>query len=220
MAWLRGKWWKWMPVGAGALALWVGIDLAIPVHNDIRRFDGAAVGHLEADMWRSYYEHRPLRLLRQMHELLEKQFGLPYWRAWLGAFRATRAAVVFQRGHNRGEYLLAMGDLDRYYGLIRRASTEDFDVSRVAALELEWWIVHRERASHPPDDLATALAGLQAAMYNQPPSDFAEHAKARADAMLIRDSSAANGATSEADWRRIEELLVRSWRSAERAVAR
>ncbi len=220
MAQFRGKWWKWMLAAAGALALWAAIDLRMPVHHDIRRFDGAEVGHLEAGMWRSYYEHRPVRLLGQMHELLEKQFGLPYWRAWLGAFRATRAAVVFQRGHNRGEYLLAIDDLGSYYGVIRRASTEDFDIARVAALELEWWIVHRERASHAPGDLANALADLQAAIYKQHASDFAEHAKARADAMVIRDSSAERGSTSEADWRRIDALLVESWTSAERAVAR
>lgn len=126
-----------------------------------------------------------------MHELLRKQFGLPYWRAWGAAFQATRAAVVFQRGHDRADYLMALPGLERYYGTIRRSSVEAFDSHRVASLELEWWIIHRERDRHPPGDLDCALAELQAAIYAQSMTDFAEHARARAEAMAIRDSAGA-----------------------------
>jgi hypothetical protein len=85
---------------------------------------------------------------------------------------------------------------------------------------LEWWIIHRERAQHPPGDLVDALAALQAEIYQRPAASFAIHAQARADAMLIRDAKAESGGVTEADWRRIAELLDRSWVSLEETVRR
>jgi hypothetical protein len=90
-----------------------------------------------------------------------------------------------------------------YYGLIRRASATPFDVQRVAELELEWWIVHRQRDRHAPGDLERALAEQQAAIYGRPAAEFQRHARLRAQAMLVRDAGG--------DWGRIAELLDRSW---------
>jgi len=59
-------------------------------------------------------------------------------------------------------------------------SEKPFDVARVAQLELEWWIVHRQRAQHQGGDLAMALAELQAAIYQLPVESFSEHARLRA----------------------------------------
>ena len=85
-----------------------------------------------------------------------------------------------------------------------------FDVDRVGRLELEWWIVHRERDRHPAGDLDHALAELQSAIYSRPDAAFAEHARRRAEAMLIRDAGG--------DWGRIAELLDNSWVSLHTAV--
>ncbi len=79
--------------------------------------------------------------------------------------------------------------------------------------ELEWWIIHRERAQHKPGDLEASLADLQSLIYQQPAARFEEHAKARAEAMLLRDAS-----PSEPDWRRIGQLLDGSWMSLQRSV--
>jgi hypothetical protein len=122
------------------------------------RFDGHEVGRLETEMWRSYYGHQPVRLYLQMAELLRRQYHLPFWRACIGAYRASRSAVVFQRGHNRAEYEMALPDLVDYYAIIRRSSDVGFPVRTAARLELEWWIVHRERASHASGDLEQSLA--------------------------------------------------------------
>jgi hypothetical protein len=88
--------------------------------------------------------------------------------------------VVFQRGHNRAEYELALPLLVDYYSIIRRSSDVPFSVETAARLDLE-----------------QALAALQAAIYQRPEDLFREHAKARADAMLRRDSAAENGSVSE-----------------------
>jgi len=42
-------------------------------------------------------------------------------------------------------------------------------------LELEWWIIHRERERHEPGDLARALAELQAEVYQLPVERLLEH---------------------------------------------
>jgi hypothetical protein len=203
-----------------AVLLWIGWDLAVPSRHDLRDFDPAKVARLETAMWRSYYTRRPAALFMQLSEALRGQYGMPFWRSGLAALYAARAAVTFQKGHNRSEYARALPDLERYYGLIRRGSKSPFDVAGAAGQELEWWIVHRERAGRPAGDLERALAELQAGVYGRPAGDFSEHARARAEAMSIRDSTAAGGGTGEKDWMRIRALLESSWGSLHAAVRR
>ncbi len=201
-----------------ALALWIALDLAVPVHGNLRRFDPHVVARLETEMWRSYYEHRPLRLFRELATLLRTEYHLPLWRSYLGAYHAARGAIVFQRGHSHAGYLQALPEIRLFYRLIRRSSDIPFDVDQVSRLELEWWIVHREAAMHPPDDLERVLAELQAAVYREPAGRFREHAGARAEAMRVRDARAAAGRVAEDDWRRIGNLLDASWTSLFTAV--
>ena len=169
-------------------------------------------------MWRSYYEHQPVRLYLQLVELLRKQYQLPFWRASVGGYHAARAAVVFQRGHSRAEYEQALPDLVAYYALIRRSSDIAFSVESVARSELEWWIIHRERARHADGDLERSLAALQAAIYQRPESFFRDHARARAEAMLLRDAAAEQSGVSEQQWKRIASLLDHSWVSLQAAI--
>lgn len=200
------------------LAVWIAHDLTDSTRHDPRDLDGREVARLETAMWRSYYEHHPVRLFLELTRTLRSQFHLPFWRSTLGAYHAARAAVIFQRGRFRGDYRRALPDLDSYYVLIRRSSTIAFDPGSAASLELEWWIVHRERARHTPADLERALAQLQSEIYRLPEARFTEHAHARAEAMLLRDARAESGSLSEADWQRIAALLDISWTSLRYAV--
>ena len=94
----------------------------------------------------------------------------------------------------------------------------DFDVYKTAQLELEWWIIHRQRAQHEPGDLARALAELQAEIYRMPVDRLMEHGRLRAEAMTIRDTKAEQGGVTEEDWAKIDELLKQSWTSLAQAV--
>jgi hypothetical protein len=201
----------------GALA-YAAVDLFAPRTTSLRQFDAAEIGRLETAMWRSYYDKERLLLFRQLAETLRTQYGLPYLRSNAVAFRAAKAAFVFKEGKGRGDYEKALPDLVRYYAAIREVSDAPFDVEKAAKLELEWWIIHRERQRHPRADLDRLLADLPATLYNLPAEKFAEHARLRAEAMLIRDDRAEAGGVSEADWRRIDELLRASWQSLHRAV--
>ncbi|HYN85054.1 MAG TPA: hypothetical protein VER32_07375 [Pyrinomonadaceae bacterium] len=205
-------------VVAASVAAWVAHDLYAPRRTELRRFDPDEVARLETEMWRSYYARERVRLFRQLSELLRTQYRLPLWRSNRVAYHAARAAFVFKDGRSRADYERALPDLRAFYTSIRDVSDVEFDVERASRLELEWWIVHRERARRPPEDLTRTLAELAAELYRVPPEKLSEHARLRADAMKVRDEAAARGGVSEQDWQRIGDLLRRSWQSLHRAV--
>jgi hypothetical protein len=196
-----------------ALLVYTAFDLLAPRSSRMRAFNPDEVGRLETAMWRSYYDKQQVRLYNQMTELLRSQYNLPFIRSNAVAYQAARAAFVFKGGHSRQEYEKALPYLVSFYASIRKVSDIPFDVDRAAQLELEWWIVHRERDKHPAGDLARALAALSSELYQQPADRFSEHAQLRAEAMTIRDTKAEAGRVSEADWAKIDELLHASWRS-------
>ena len=214
----RRRWMKYSAVLIIALLAWAAYDLAAPRRTSLREFDPDEVARLETAMWRSYYSRRRVKLFGEMAELLRTQYRLPLLRSNAVAFRAAKAAFVFKDGHSRTDYERALPDLVNFYQSIRAVSDTDFDVERAAQLELEWWIVHRERRAHSTEDLPRALADLQAEIFRTPAERFAEHARLRAEAMTIRDDRADAGGVAEEDWRRIDELLHQSWRSLHAAV--
>lgn len=201
------------------LAIWIVTDFAVPRRSSLIHFDGQRVGKLETEMWRSYYGHQPVSLFAELVQLLREQYHVAFWRAGLGAYEAARAAVVFQRGRNRAEYELALPNLVNFYSIIRRDSDIAFSVTRAARLELERWIIHRERTQHSLGDLERSLAALQSEIYQRQESLFTAHAHARAEAMLLRDARAEAGGVSEQDWSRIHTLLDLSWVSLRTTAA-
>lgn len=200
------------------LGIWIAFDLLAPHKANIREFDADEIARLDTAMWRSYYSRQRLRMFSELGEVLGKQYGLRFWRRQLVAFYAAKSAFIFKDGKERADYEKALPDLEKFYASIGDASTTDFDVRRAAALELEWWIVHRERARFQEGDLANALANAAAALYNEPPEKLLEYGRLRAEAMKIRDARAEAGGVAEEDWRKIDELLHESWRSLHRAV--
>lgn len=200
------------------LAAWIAFDIYTPHKIDIREFDADEVARLDTAMWRSYYSRERLQMYSELTELLEKQYKMRFWRRQLVAFYAAQAAFVFKDGKERTDYEKALPDLEKFYAEIRDVSTTDFDVKRAAALELEWWIVHRQRKQYKEGDLARALAQTAAEIYKMPTENFIEHGNLRAEAMEIRDTKAESGSVTEEDWQKIDELLHASWRSLHKAV--
>lgn len=197
---------------------WIAFDLYTPHKVDIRDFDADEVARLDTAMWRSYYSRERLKLYGQLTELLEKQYKLCFWRRQLIAYYAAKATFVFKDGKSREDYEKALPDLEKFYAEIRDISTTDFDVKKAAKLELEWWIVHRQRKQYREGDLARALAETAAEVYKIPAENLMEHGDLRAKAMEIRDTKAESGGVSEEDWQKIDELLHESWRSLHKAV--
>ena len=201
-----------------AIVAWVLYDLYAPRTAHLREFDPDEVARLETSMWRSYYEKRRVRLFFELGELLRTQYNMPLVRSNVVAYYAAKAAFVFKRGKQRSDYEKALPDIVNFYQSIRRMSDTPFDVNRAARLELEWWIIHRERAKHAPGDLEKALAELQSEIYGLSVDRFLEHGRKRAEAMTIRDTKAETGGVTEGDWTKIDSLLHESWHSLTRAI--
>jgi hypothetical protein len=193
-------------------------DLYFPRTTRMREFDPDEVARLETAMWRSYYDKERVQLFNELAELLRTQYHMPLVRSNRVAYYAANAAFVFKQGKERTDYEKALPDLVKFYAEVRKLSDIPFDVDRAARLELEWWIIHRQRAQHPPGDLEKALAELQAELYRVPVDRLMEHGRLRAEAMTIRDTKADKGGVTEEDWARINELLKQSWRSLAAAV--
>ena len=201
-----------------AAVAWVGFDLYGPRTSHLRDFDSDEVARLETAMWRSYYDKQQVRLFNQATELLRTQYNMPLVRSNRVAYHAAKAAFIFKDGKQRSDYERALPELIDFYQAVREVSDAPFDVDRAAHLELEWWIIHRERARHPAGDLDRALAELQAEIYRVPVEKLMEHGRLRAQAMRIRDTKAEQGGVKEEDWARIRDLLRESWRSLGKAV--
>jgi hypothetical protein len=210
----------WIAIVLTAILLGVGFDLFGPLRVDLRRFDPDDVARLDTVMWRSYYDRKPLALFFQLADLMRRQFHFPPLRSHVVAASAAKAAFVFKDGHDRGEYERALPDLIRYYEAIRAISSTPFDVERTARAELEWWIVHRQRARQAPGNLERSLAIAAGELYRKPAAVMAGYARERREAMDIRDRGAVRGGVTEAEWANIEEHLRASWRSLHDAVRR
>ena len=193
-------------------------DLFWPRTTHMREFDPDEVARLETAMWRSYYEKQRVRLFNQMTELLRSQYHMTPVKSNLVAYYAANAAFVFKEGKKRSDYEKALPDLIKFYSAVRKMSDIPFDVDRAAQLELEWWIIHRQRVQHAPGDLDRALAALQAELYRVPVDRVMEHGRLRAEAMTIRDTKAETTGVTEEDWAKINELLRESWRSLKTAA--
>ncbi|MDX6290028.1 MAG: hypothetical protein QOH42_1827 [Blastocatellia bacterium] len=193
-------------------------DLYYPRTTQMREFNPDEVARLETAMWRSYYDKQRLQLFNQLAELLRLQYGLSQLKSNQVAYYGANAAFVFKQGQQRSDYEKALPDLLKFYGAIRKMSDIPFDVDRAARLELDWWIIHRQRDQHAPGDLAKALAELQAEIYHVPVDRVLEHGRLRAEAMTVRDTQAEKGGVTEADWARINELLKESWGALAKAV--
>lgn len=197
---------------------WLAFDLYGPRQHSLKDFDPKVVARLETDMWRSYYAKERVKLFRQLAELMRSQYGMPFATSNAVAYQAAQAAFVFKEGKKREDYEKALPALVKFYQAIHDGADVNFDVEKAAKLELEWWIIHRQRNKYSLEDLNKSLAELPAEVYRVSADRLMEHARLRQEAMTIRDKRAEAGGVSEADWKKIEELLLASWQSLHTAV--
>ncbi len=212
--------WRWTALTVLVVLMgYAAADLFWPLHRDLSRFDPIATGTLETKMWRSYYERQHVSLFLELAQALRTQYRFSWLRSYVGAYYGASAAFTFKDGKARSDYEKALPALQTYFSLIHNTGNRDFDVARTTKLELEWWIVHRQREHYPPGALANACAQAAASLYMVSASSTLEHGQLRAQAMLLRDSREAAGSVTDADWATIESLLHRSYLSLEHVVS-
>lgn len=200
------------------LVLWISLDLFRSQKANLREFDPEKVAVLDCQMWRSYYEKKPLQLFWQLAELTRTQAHAPFWRSFLLAYYASKAAFVFKDGKNRTDYAKALPGLVKYYEHLYLLSDTPFDIDKTAKMELEWWIVRREREKHPPAEWADLQANVAAQLYGLPARQFGEYARLRTEAMLYRDLK--GDEISEVDWQKVQLTLIESWQNLRRNLTK
>lgn len=177
------------------------------------RFDPQRVAELEAAGWRAYYERSWLRLFWLTAALAREQFRIPLPFALVGASYIARAAKVFAPlAHDD---VPVRADLARFYRIVRRWSGLRFDPDEVAELELRYWDVHRRLSGRPDKtEFIEAMVALHSTTFGLAPDAARESAERRVAANTIVDTITARTSTDvPADWRRLEEQLVRCYRS-------
>ncbi len=203
---------------AAIIVVYVLGDLFLPLNRDLRSFDPAEMARLETAMWKSYYDRHPVRIYFELAEMLRTQFHFPFLRSYVGAYYAARAAFVFKDHANDEDLDRAENLLVSYFSLIHKTGNINFDVYEASALELRWWVVHRQREIYSEGELGNACAEAAAAVYQIPSASAMEHGMGRAQAMTIRDTKSKEGGVREEDWQRIEELLLKCYGSLREAV--
>lgn len=193
------------------LIMWIAIDLFIPLKRNINKINAEETARIDAAMWRSYYEKKPLKLFLQSAKLMRNEFKFPFWRSHRAAYYAAKAAFVFKDGNNRNDYEKALPYLKKYFALINDISASSFNIDSAATTELEWWIIRRDREKHPPAEWESWLATTASVMYHLPAESFSEYANLRVQAMLLRDEK--GNSITEGDWQQINEILLKAWQS-------
>ena len=155
--------------------------------NPMRKFDPRKLAHYEKENYVAYYQKDWLKLLRVSVEMVKESFGLNWLQAVYGAYLVARAEIAFAPFPDN-DVPLAEAYMRRFYQLIKNIHREDFDVTRAAQLEINWWRVHRELFGNTQnDELVQALAGLYAEAYGVDALKAQQAASLRADGMLYSD---------------------------------
>lgn len=185
--------------------------------TDIRRFDYEAVGKLDAEMWRAYYNHQFIRLFLQLVLLVRQQLHLNWFMSLRMAFYSGWAATDYRlRKHTGTNNPRILKNLTKFYALVSRHSGLQFDYVRAAELELQWWEVHRASYKNNPA-LERSLAEAAAVVYGVDVDSLRDYARYRAQAMILPQHEGDDQPTPT-DWPAVRALTVQSWKALHEAV--
>ena len=173
------------------------------------------VAYFEAAGWRAYYDQKWIKMLRLIVGLCQEQFGIPFPWSLLAGYYTTRASAAWVPIDHDEQKVLRY--LAKFYQLARRFSGLTFDPSRVAALELQYFDVHRRLSgkSEKAEFLQT-LIDLHSAIFGLSAEQVKESAEWRLLAANTVDLITSHTSTDiEGDWVKLEEYLRRCYRSIE-----
>jgi hypothetical protein len=176
-------------------------------------FDPERIAYFEAAGWRAYYDHKWLKMLRLLVGLCQEQFNIPFPMSLVAAYYTTRASLVWVPIDHDESKVLAY--LEKFYRVARRYSGLTYDVSRVAALELQYFDVHRRLSGKPEkDEFLQTLVDLHSAIFGLPAERVRESAEWRLRAANTVDQITSKTSIDiESDWAKLEEDLRRCYGS-------
>ena len=187
--------------------------------NPMRNFDPVKLAHYEKENYVAYYQKDWLKLLRVSIGLVKDSFGLSLWQAMYAAYLVARAEIAFAP-FPENDIPKAEAYMRRFYQFIKNIHREDFDVTRSAALEVNWWSVHRKLFGNAENrELVETLRNLYAEAYGVEPAKVEEAASLRAKGMLYSDLWVNTGKLANSPLlAQEEETLYQSYLSLNKAI--
>lgn len=185
----RGRWpLRLAMLGSLAVLAWLLFSPPPPPveGSRLRAFSPAVVAALEQEAWEAYYARQWPRLFWLLLQIMRTQFGLSWAQALYAAYLNTQAQLVFARQGDAGGEAAAY--MRRFYALVREPVGATYDVDRVTAAELRWWVVHRHRRDYPDySEVTRAMAELYAELYSVPVGHVEAAARGRIRALETSD---------------------------------
>jgi hypothetical protein len=157
----------------------------------MRSFDPRAVGSLECRAWETYYRRRWGALLLASVGLVRAAFRMNWPRTLVGAWLVLRANQLWTPSPGNDPDR-ARACMRRFYALVKLSYGKPANPAKAAALEVDWWRVHREmqRATQPRgagDELVESVTRLYSYLYGEPEAEVRPAAVQRARAMDLSD---------------------------------
>jgi hypothetical protein len=164
--------------------------------NAHRSFDPNRVGRLECVTWVTYYRRDWPRFLRAAVSVTRHAFGLSWPAALYASWLVLRANQLWAPPVDNDPDG-ARQAMRRFYSLLHRRHHETYDPTVAAALEVDWWRIHREHQRHGSEldeqSLIEALAALYSYVYGVPKDAVRMAAEQRALAMRLSDRWVSQG---------------------------
>jgi hypothetical protein len=157
----------------------------------LRSFDPVRIADLEYRAWVGYYLRKWPQVLVASVELVRVGFGMDGYRTLYGAWLVLRANQLWAPfPDNDPDRALAC--MRRFYALVRLSYGEPASPAKAAALEVDWWRVHRQvQYSTAPrgtgDELVESVTRLYCYLYGEPEAQVRPAAVHRARAMDLSD---------------------------------
>ena len=185
-------------------------------------FNPDALAYYETAGWRAYYDRNWLRAFGLLVHLSDSQFHIPFPRSFLAVYHVIRASLAFvPREHDLD---VVRQHLEHFYRIAAVANRGAFDAHTVAALELRYWVIHRELAATPDADkrpLIECVAALHAALFSRTPAELWASAVSRvAAANAVDQITSRRSLDPAADWELVESRLRRAYQQVKRAIER
>lgn len=188
--------------------------------------DPDIVAYYEKEGWAAYYDRNWTRALRLLYRMNRDAFRMSRWTALGASLDTVRASVAFAPLEGN-DVPKARRHMARFYEKARRNLPIQADPQTLAALEMDYWVVHRElairrrldRADDDVEPMVQSLMALHAALFNSTPEMMRASAEWRAEAAKAVDRITGKYSEDVAeDWRRVEEYLRNAYRAVLAAI--
>jgi|GEM_PF-1645608 hypothetical protein len=182
--------------------------------KNLKDFKPNAAAFHEYKMWRFYYEHNFVRLFIELVAFLKSYFGLGVISVLMPGYFAGIAAIRFRKckgKESESDMVKISNSLNSFYTIIANKSAQPINVTKVADLELHWWLVDRYPEKFN-ETRVEAIAAWAAELFAVDVERCLEFAQYRSQAMELQDSYE-NKEVEKIDWNTIHTLLQKSYSS-------